>query len=118
MRVGPVTQGADLVDAMLASLNVHTMASGAVATLRASLGEEGDGACFDALTTVVAGWNASGAQGRDAAAIDEEVERVLSEHFDVVCACACVSERCSSLAQHVARAVATRCSAREEGLEW
>ena len=89
------------------------MASGAVATLRASLGEEGDGACFDALTTVGAGWNASGAQGRDAAAIDEEVERVLSDHFDVVCACACVSERCSSLAQHVARAVATRCSARE-----
>ena len=30
LRVGPVTQGADLVDAMLASLHVHTMASGQV----------------------------------------------------------------------------------------
>ena len=30
LRVGPVTQGADLVDAMLASLSVHTMASGEV----------------------------------------------------------------------------------------
>jgi hypothetical protein len=30
LRVGPVTQGADLVDAMLASLHVHTMASGEV----------------------------------------------------------------------------------------
>ena len=30
LQVGPVTQGADLVDAMLASLNVHTMASGEV----------------------------------------------------------------------------------------
>ena len=30
LAVGPVTQGADMVDAMLASLNVHTMASGAV----------------------------------------------------------------------------------------